>query len=79
MNWGENFDGLDLHDHFVFELTGPRNINLKVYGDPAGNQGSTAAAGKGDWNIVQDFLARCPDVNVEYHVPSSHAAVRDRI
>ena len=61
------------------ELSGGRNIQLAVYGDPAGNAGNTAAAGQSDWNIVQEFLSRCPGIQASYHVPSAHAAVRDRV
>lgn len=37
-------------------------INLRVYGDPAGNNGSHAGADKSDWNIVKSALSEWRNV-----------------
>ncbi len=52
------------------------NVNLRVYGDPAGAARSTT--GKSDWLIVREHLGRIPGLQVSYHVPSAHPAVKDR-
>src|ERR1051326_3099997 len=61
------------------KITCGRSIQLNIYGDPAGNAGHTAAAGKSDWNIVHEFLSRCPNIQPNYRVPSAHPAIRDRV
>jgi hypothetical protein len=63
----------------LYELTGGRAVDVAVYGDPAGNAQNTAAAGKSDWNIVEELLSKCPNIRSSYHYASAHSAIRDRV
>lgn len=52
-------------------------VNLDVYGDPAGNSGSTASS-KSDWQIIREHLGRVPGIKANFNVPAAHPAVKDR-
>lgn len=57
-------------------VRGQANVNLRVYGDPAG--GARSTTGESDWQLVRTALARS-GFNVSYHVPRAHPLVKDRV
>jgi hypothetical protein len=58
-------------------LAGPRAIEVRIYGDPAGH--ARSHVGASDWELVKQYLAHAPDIRYSMHVPSSHPAVKDRV
>jgi hypothetical protein len=53
-------------------------LQVKVYGDPAGNQ-RRSSADKTDWRIIKDAFADWRELPVEYFVPASHPTIKARV
>ena len=58
-------------------LAGPRALEVRIYGDPAGQ--ARSHVGASDWEIVEQCLSRHPDIRYSMFVPSSYPAVKDRV
>jgi hypothetical protein len=54
------------------------NIRLVVYGDPAGNSGSTQSR-VSDWDLVRNFFRNQTRYEVSFRIDRSHPLVRDRV
>lgn len=56
---------------------GNRQVEVIVYGDPAGNSGSTKAR-TSDWDIVRNFFRNQSQYRMTYRIDRSHPSHRDR-
>jgi hypothetical protein len=53
------------------------NMMINVYGDAAGQ--ARSHAGKSDWQMVREYMARWPEYKLNYIIPSTNPAVKDRV
>lgn len=56
---------------------GNRQVDVLVYGDPAGNSGSTKSR-TSDWDIVRNFFRNQSQYRMTYRIDRSHPSHRDR-
>ncbi len=58
------------------------NVNLEIYGDPAGNarvRSAAIGAARSDWEAVKRNLRRVPWLKPSYRVANAHPPVKDRV
>lgn len=55
-------------------------IDVRVYGDAAGNSGSSKTGDLSDYTLIRDFFKRRADrYRVTYHVPDANPTVKSRV